>query len=317
MRNPFKPFPAKPPARILLFGDPGTEKTRRALMQMPGPSALVDMEAGSLYYADIAQPGSVYLPTHAIGDVLDALTWLESPAASKIATVIIDPVTVIWEQLQEGFRARAVAKSKRSKYPKDAEDVIIDAGGWGRLNSLHAAMMTRLLNLPQHVVLIARGKETTDDNGVVTGYTCVAQKAVPFLASTVIRTRSDHDHVEKDRSGALREGRVKGRVDLGAIVKGSGSAVTRVEPGMAAAEREAAAGERWTDEERHAFCGALKKLGHGYDGVAAWAESLGLPRPSAMTRDQRLALYNQIKGDPADIAEWLATHDVSALGAAE
>lgn len=74
------------------------------------------------------------------------------------------------------------------------------------------------------------------------------------------------------------------------------------------------------EADRKAFCGALRKLGHTYDGIAAWCVSIGRPRPSAMDQDGRNRLFRAIdKGGKMehDPGEWLATHDVSALGAAE
>jgi hypothetical protein len=47
---------------------------------------------------------------------------------------------------------------------------------------------------------------------------------------------------------------------------------------------------RWPDAARAAFCAELGKLGIGYDDCAEWCESLGRPRPSTMTPDERSKL---------------------------
>jgi hypothetical protein len=236
MKNPFRDWPKRPPARILLYGDPGTEKTRRAIQEMPGPIAMIDLEAGSAYYGDIAPAGSAYLPTRSVRDVEDALLWLESPEAARIATVIVDPITVIWEQLQEGHRARMVARKKF----QTPEEVLFDVGTWGRLGAVHGSIITRLCNLSAHVVCIGRGKEGIDDKGNKTGFQFTGQKNTPSLLSTVIETHAGSpDVVIKDRSGAYKEGRAPGRVSLAAIVASSGSAVTRMQTDTTAAEQDA------------------------------------------------------------------------------
>jgi len=47
---------------------------------------------------------------------------------------------------------------------------------------------------------------------------------------------------------------------------------------------------RWPDAARAAFCAELGKLGIDYDDCAEWCESLGRPRPSVMTPDERSKL---------------------------
>ena len=54
--------------------------------------------------------------------------------------------------------------------------------------------------------------------------------------------------------------------------------------------------QRWSDSERAGFCASLGNLGLDYDDVAAWCESLGKPRPSAMPVAQRNALLAAVAG---------------------
>ena len=49
----FQPFPKqRGPLKILVYGEPGTLKTRRAL-QMPDPIFMIDLECGAADYGDL------------------------------------------------------------------------------------------------------------------------------------------------------------------------------------------------------------------------------------------------------------------------
>lgn len=65
-------------------------------------------------------------------------------------------------------------------------------------------------------------------------------------------------------------------------------------------ERAIASGEapaEWTEAQRKGFCAELGKLGMKYPVVAGYVESLGRPRPSAMTAEQRSGLLQHLLGN--------------------
>lgn len=64
------------------------------------------------------------------------------------------------------------------------------------------------------------------------------------------------------------------------------------------------AAHKWSDRERAAFCARIGELGHDYGRVAAFSESLGRPRPSVMTAEQRrkLLAYLQAEDRTEEIA---------------
>jgi len=239
-RNPFAPFPSAPPARVLLYGDPGTQKTRRCLSELPGPIAYIDMESGGLYYADLPPKGSGYMLTRSASEVRDALDFLASPEGTKAyRSVVIDPIGIVWEQLQEAHKIRAAERGKRKNPGMTADDVLMDVSAWGRVKAQHGNLITRALNLSQHVVFIARGADQINEKGDVIGYKAQCEKSIAFLVSTVIQTRHGFDVVEKDRSGALKEGRQSARVSLKAVTSASGTTVSRLAAEDEAATRDA------------------------------------------------------------------------------
>lgn len=240
MKNPFSPFPTRPPARVLLYGDAGTEKTRRCLSQLPGPIAYIDMESGGAYYADLPPAGSGYMLTRSAADVRDALDYLSSPEGARaFRSVVIDPIGIVWDQLQEAHKIRAAERGRKRNPGMTPDDVLMDVSAWGKVKTQHGSLITRALNLSQHVVFIARGGDQINEKGDVVGYKAACEKSVPFLVSTVIQTRHGYDVVEKDRSGALKEGR-QARVDLRAIVGASGTAPPRLLGEDASAAKDAA-----------------------------------------------------------------------------
>ena len=129
MANPFKRFPKhKGPVKMLVYGDPGTMKTRRALA-MPGPLYVIDMENGAADYGDIVNPDSdFYLPTKSHTEVMEALQYLSTLKPEDVGTVIIDPITEVWKSIQQGH----ITRTMRKKRITDPEDVMFDVGAWGQ-----------------------------------------------------------------------------------------------------------------------------------------------------------------------------------------
>ena len=268
--NPFTPFKsAKRPAKILLYGEPGTEKTRRALMQMPHPIAYIDMEASAAAYGSLASPEDAILVTRRLrgrGSVLEAITYVEEHP-KDFASVVIDPITTIWEQIQAAFRERLALRQQRKFAGIQAEDVIIEPGHWNALNTTHGDLIARLLSLPQHVLLIGRGKFLKDeDTGKVNGYDFEGWKRVPSLVSTVIETHPEWDAVHKDRFGVLREGR-QPRIDLSPLF------ATNTEAVKVEGESEAAKSDAGADDPRQKAIDYLIDRGLLQEALEQFGES--------------------------------------------
>jgi hypothetical protein len=220
----FQPFPTgKGPVKALVYGEPGTEKTRRAL-KMPGPRFVIDLENGASDYGDLVDPKvDRYLATKSHAQVAAAVreaVELERRKPGSVGTLIVDPITVVWQSLQAGHIAKVVRKSGGKTAP---EDVQFDVGAWGALKRLYGDLMTDILNAPFHCVLIARGADKVDSKGNKLGYGYDGEKSTRFLMKLVIETHSDHDIVHKDRYGAAKEGRHP-RLDFSRFVGAAGTA---------------------------------------------------------------------------------------------
>lgn len=96
--------------------------------------------------------------------------------------------------------------------------------------------------------------------------------------------------------------------DIRATAAPAPVALTRAEPEPVAAEVVPAAHHPTWDRDRGRFHAALGELGVDYYDLAAWSESLGRPRPSAMTTEQRGRLLDHVRSAKgrAALDAWLA-----------
>lgn len=199
--NPFKPAEqVEPKAKLLVFGVPGAGKSYLAL-SAPGRVAVIDTEGGTAFYA--GRPGLSefdVLHTKTYRDVKHAIEYLAAHPGDY-ETLVIDPVTVIYDTLQE---AAAIARARR----RGVEDADLEMLDWSKIKRHYKAMMTALVNLPMHVVVTAREKDEYEKRGsemVKIGVKPDAEKGTAYNFDTVIRlVPTDKGRiavVQKDRTG--------------------------------------------------------------------------------------------------------------------
>ena len=285
----FRPFEeVRVPLKLLVYGDPGTEKTRRAL-KMPRPIYMVDMENGASCYADLVEPGhGFYLATKSHAELSQALEELLALPPEEIGTLIIDPISVVWESIKGGHIERMVRKKRIAP-----EDVFFDVGTWGKLKRTYGDLMTRILNAPFHVVMTARGKEKIDERGKNLGYGYEGEKTTMFLANVVLESRGDYDIVVKDRTGTFRERARRPRVAFTEFLSQTGSQAGTLETETEAAEKDA------YEKDWREFCQGLRELGLDLDSVTAWCASKGWKRPVTANPGERRRLLQILQNDAA------------------
>lgn len=210
VNNPFRaPVDAAPRAKVLVYGPSGVGKTWFALTA-PGPIAVIDTEGGTAFYAGRVGEGGLspfdVLPTKTFAQVEQAVAYLrEHPGAYQ--TLVIDPVTVLYEVLQDA------AQERRAEVRRNAE-ADLEMLDWQRIKRAWKRLMNEIANLPMHVVVTARQgelkEERTGPNGrkesVKVGLRPEAEKSTDYLFDVVVRMEPNRSGgrdavMEKDRMG--------------------------------------------------------------------------------------------------------------------
>ena len=302
-RSIFSPFPTgRGPVKLLVYGEPGTMKTRRSL-QMPGPLYMIDLECGAADYGDLVDPEkSFYLRTKSHLDVAQAIEELLSKPSGVVGTLIIDPITQVWQSLQNAHVSRTCIRKNRIP-----EDVFFDVGTWGKLKRSYSDIMAALLSAPFHVVMTARGKEKIDERGNSLGYGYEGEKSTMFLANVVIESHSNGDVVVKDRTGTYTEKQRLKRVDFTDFLPKEGMRAHVVESDSAAAFRDGQRQEELARQHpewrsgggKERFLAAISELDLEYKSIKKFCHQNNRPEPALMPPEQRHRLI-QFLQNPAN-----------------
>jgi hypothetical protein len=214
--------------KILLFGGYGSGKTHFALKATPGATLIFDAESGADFFEGKKGFDFDYwtdddgLKTASIKELNKAIDYLQSAEGnSKYKTFIIDPISDIWDSIQEQRAEykddKARDKGKNIDERNEAELESFNVKDWGDMKRIYKGLMLRLKNLPQNVILVAREKEiseTKPDGSLVrTGeYTYDAEKSTGYATDFAVRIVFDEKknkrwaHISKTRSDGLEMG---------------------------------------------------------------------------------------------------------------
>jgi len=208
--------------KISAYGAPGSGKT---LFGLSFPKAgVVDMEHGTDWYAgrDVVSGlgiGRDFMVKHtkSAKEVIKFIDDLENRLRDDpgyIETLVIDPITLFWEAVQDAFLTRLQKKK--------GDDVEIMFHHWKKIKGPYLRLMTKLINLPVHLVLLGRESSIYDKNNkgelIVTGTKISAEKDTPYISDMHLRfftkphpeTGEDvfFAKVEKDRTNILKKGTI-------------------------------------------------------------------------------------------------------------
>ena len=300
MKSMFQQFPMeRGPLKLLIYGEPGTLKTRRAL-QMPGPLYVIDMECGACDYGDLIDPeNSYYLRTKSHMDVTDAIEELYGKDPEEVGTLIIDPISQVWQSIQNSHVQKQVQRKR-----KDPEDVYFDVGTWGRLKRTYGDIMAAILSAPFHVVMTARGKDQIDERGNVLHYGYEGERSTIFLANVVIESRREGDIVIKDRTGTFKEKQKVPRVDFTCFLRKEFSAqpidsdTKTALKDVKKLELKSRLNIEWrAGGGKEHFLAHLRQLEVPYEAVAKYCRDNRRPEPAMMPPQQRERLIQFLNSE--------------------
>ncbi len=205
--NPFTPASlVSKKLKVLVYGESGSGKTWFAL-SFPGRIAVIDTEGGSELYGGRSDVQEFdVLRTKSYEEVMGALEFIERDAGKTYQTVVVDPLTVVWQVLQEAAQIKNERRVKEGKL----KDPSLTYRDWGVVKARVNRLYVRLTNLPVHVVVIARNKDVFQKQGddmVKIGDKPDSEKSTPYHFDVILRMVHDKQGfyavVEKDRSSVL------------------------------------------------------------------------------------------------------------------
>lgn len=190
--------------KLFLWGDSGVGKTTLAL-RFPKP-AVIDLEGGTDLYGD-AFDFDVLRATTA-DDVIAAVDWLLANQ-HPFRTLVIDPVTVLWDAMQKKWSDIFLRRNKSSKGYK-FEFYDLQPRDWQTLKAEFKDLIRKLIALDMNVIVTARQKVQYADGAFMKaiGETFDGERSLPYLFDTIIRLYRDDKgrflgQTLKDRSNKM------------------------------------------------------------------------------------------------------------------
>jgi len=197
--------------KILIYGPSGSGKTHLALT-FPKP-AVIDMEGGTDLFSD--RFDFHVLKTKSYDEVIAAVDFVAN-SGDEFGTLILDPVTVLWQVLMEAGQLMAERRLTRRNQKADLDNAALTQRDWGIIKRKVNALYTRLVNMPCHVVVNGRIKNISETKGneiVKVGERVDAEKTTEYMFDIIIKLIEQGGKrigiVEKDRSGRLQGQRLE------------------------------------------------------------------------------------------------------------
>ena len=199
----FKPAgQVKKSLKIVVYGESGVCKTWFAL-QAPGKKAVIDTENGTDFYGNKFKFDVV--KTRLYTEVVKALDYIEANP-DKYDVLIIDPITNIYQVLKDAAQKNAERRARAKG--KNGEDVSLTFRDWGIIKNKYNSLISRLCNLPCHVIITGWLKDVYEGHGddmKKVGVRIDADKKTEYQPDVIIRLEVDqhgnrYGVIEKDRT---------------------------------------------------------------------------------------------------------------------
>ncbi|MBA4543427.1 MULTISPECIES: AAA family ATPase [Thermoactinomyces] len=194
--------------KIAVYGEPGTGKTWFGLMA-PGRKAVIDTENGTDFYGERFEFD--VLKTRLYSEVRQALDYIEQNPG-QYDVLIVDPITNIYQVLKDAAQMNAENRARRNK--KNPDDAALTFRDWGIVKNKYNSLISRLCNLPCHVVITGWLKDIYEGEGEnmkKVGSRIDADKKTEYQPDVIIKLEVDKNGnrygvIEKDRTMTYKKG---------------------------------------------------------------------------------------------------------------
>lgn len=204
MQNPFKKSEEiKERLKLFLYGDTGTGKTFLSL-QFPNP-VVIDLEKGTAAYGKTFN--FEVLQATSLREIQEALNFL-STEKHEYKTLVIDPITMMYELLQDKWMNIFLERNKKSAGNKQ-DFYIFQPSDWKTIKDDWKNFIRKILALDMNIICIARQKPLYADGEFmkVIGDTYDVDRATAYYFDTVIQLKRAGEKrlacVIKDRNNKI------------------------------------------------------------------------------------------------------------------
>lgn len=194
-----KPDKKQKRLKAFVYGPAGIGKTT-ATIQFPN-AVIIDTERGTDEYTDmINKSGSIVLQSVDVDEICADLTSLLTEK-HEYKTVIIDPVTILYESLQDKWNTIFERNAK-----SDKEKEMGDWGMrfWGKVKADYKRIQRILLSLDMNVICTAHQKDVYGNNFSKIGVTFSSMKGDDYFFDYIFRLVKRGEQrlalVEKERA---------------------------------------------------------------------------------------------------------------------
>jgi hypothetical protein len=170
---------------------------------------MIDLERGTDYYGEKFKFERLDPAPRTVEEMFAAVRWLLTND-HDFSTLVIDPVTVFWEMMQDEWSDRLGIKAVKKRAIDDAEDFEMSPKDWKPIKAQFREFMRMLTALDMNVIVTAREKTKYADGQFMKaiGETFDGEKSMPYLFDVELRMYKKPDgsrwvHVMKDRTGTM------------------------------------------------------------------------------------------------------------------
>lgn len=300
--------------KVVVYGASGVGKSWFALLAN-GRKAVIDTENGTDFYGDKFEFD--VFKTRKYTDVIAAIEHIEKNP-DMYDVLIIDPITNIYQTLKDA--AQVAAEKRAVKKRRSIEDVSLTQRDWGSIKQKYTSLISRLCNLPCHVIITGWVKDVYEgegENRKKVGTSIDADKKTEYQPDVIIHLQTNGQGqrfgvIEKDRTMTYQKGQSVKDISFNNFldaVTDEGAAETRLQTEEEAAEQEANGFEYVSSETIEAVKAKWLEKGFEPRKLIAQANSLyGVSDIYKLTESQGLDLLtlltdmkaNQKKGTGDD-----------------